>query len=59
MESPTHPPHLSRLLFIREQIELTMDGVKLSLNLRTGDLVTSEWSFQQVGGFEEQLQSQS
>lgn len=32
MESPTYPPHLSLPLFIREQTELTMDGVKPPLN---------------------------
>lgn len=50
MESSTSPPHLSLLLFIKEQIELTKDGVEPSLNVRTGDLITSEGSFQQVGG---------
>lgn len=38
VESPAYPPHLSLPLFIREQIELTMDGVKPPPNLRMGDL---------------------
>lgn len=38
VKSPASPPHLSLPFSIREQIELTMDGVKPTPNLRMGDL---------------------